>query len=372
MARQRLLVINTSRSWGGTEFWAVQVASGMARRGVDVRVLVSSEAVAGFVEEAGLDHRRIRLRGDADLPGVARLFLEMRRFRPHTVLTTRWREHLLSGLAVRIFGRRRPRQIMFLGQYIVPREDLKRRLIFRLADRVIVNAHEIRRGLEQRPWIDPGRISVVIGGLDLSIWRPRWEIDCMTAAGALRRNLGISFSAPLLLNVGSLTPVKDHAGLLRTVNFLRERISDVRLLILGEGFLRHELAGLCRLLGLQDTVLMPGFMADVAPAMAAADLLVHSSYNEGMAWVLIEAAASGLPAVATDVSGTRLAVDAGISGLIVPPHDPQELARALEELLADPDRRRSMGRQARSLAEERFSVGRMIDQVSTVLFVENP
>ena len=364
----RLLVLNTSRSWGGTEFWAVQAAAGLARRGVAVRFLVSGEPLAGAVAAEGLDHGRVCLRADGDLFAVMRLCREFAGFRPHAVLATRWREFLLAGLAARMLGPRRPRFALGLGQYLVPRDDLKRRLIFRLADRVIVNAPEIREGLLQRPWISPGLVAVVINGLDLATWRPRWEPASRAAGAALRARFGIPSTAPLLLSVGSLTPVKGHSVLLHAMARLRERLPGVRLLILGEGFLRAELEAQRRRLGLDGIVLMPGFTGNVAPAMAAADLLVLSSTNEGMAWVLIEAAASGLPAVATDVSGTRHAVDHRVTGLVVPPCDSCAMARAAEELLADPALRRTMGLRARDLAEERFTADRMLDQLSRELF----
>ena len=365
---RRLLAVNTSRSWGGIEFWAVQVAAGMAARGAEVRFLCSSEAVAGHAREAGLLPGLLHLRADGDVLGLWRLRRELARHRPNTVLVTRWREDLFGGLAARLVGRPRPRVVMRFGQCLVPQQDIKRRLIFRLADRVIVNAPEIRDALLQRSWIATNQVVVVINGLDLDAWRPCWEPAAAAAGAALRQRLGVSALAPLLLNVGNLNLDKDHTGLLDTMARLRNHFPSARLLILGEGLLRSELEAQCRRLALEDAVIMPGFSSDVATAMAAADMLVLSSKTEGMARVLIEAAASGLPIVATDVSGSRYAVHDGVSGLVVPPRDPLALANALASLLADPDRRRAMGRRARALAEERFDAGRMLDQTAAVLF----
>lgn len=363
----RLVVVNTSRSWGGNEYWAVQVAAGLAAQGASVRLLCSSEAVAGPARAAGLEPGWIRLRGDGDLPGFWRLRREIARHRAETVLVTRWREDLLGGLAARCVGWPRPRVVMRLGLRLVPRRDLKRWLIFQLVDRVIVNAPEIRDALLQRPWIRPDRVAVVLNGLDLEAWRPRWEPAAAAAGAALRRRLGVDAAAPLLLNVGSLTPQKDQAGLLQAMAGLRRQVPQARLLILGEGFLRPQLEQQRRQLGLDEAVLMPGFEADIASAMAASDLLVLSSYNEGMARVLIEAAASGLPAVATDVSGTRLAVREEISGRVVPPRNPQILAAVIAELLADDARRQAMGQAARRLAEQRFGAARMLAEVGAVI-----
>jgi len=361
-----LLVVNTSESWGGNEHWAVQVAAGLAARGRRVRFVWSHEAVGAPVRDAGLEHQRILFRNDGDLPRVLALREAVVETGARALLATRWREYLHCGLVARLAGR--PRVVIRLGLDVLPRADLKRRLIFRLADRVLVNAPQIRETLLRRPWIEPERVNVVLNGLDLLSWRPRWEPAAAAAGQSVRRELGLDPEAPLLLAVGAFSPQKDFGGLLEAMALLEPAHPELRLLLVGDGFLRDELLDRRRRLGLDGKVLMTGFRRDVAAVMAAADLHVLSSRNEGMARVLSEAAASGLPAVATDVSGSRLAVAHGESGLIVPPEDPPALAAAVAELLDAPQRRDDMGRRARCLAEERFDARRMIDETEAVLF----
>lgn len=368
MSDRRLLVVNTSRSWGGNEHWAVQVAAGLAARGVDVRLLWSGDVVGERAAAAGVPGARLRLRADGDLPGLLRLRRELARHRPQAVLLTRWREYLHGGLAARLLPGPRPRVVLRLGLRLTPRADLKRRLIFRLADRVIVNAPEIAAALGRRPWIDPRRVAVVPNGLDLAVWRPRWEPARQQAGQAWRADLGIDPAAPLVLAVGALTPQKDHATLLAAAAQLRSRVPGLRVVVLGEGFLREPLEARRAELGLEETVLLPGFRADVADAMAAADLFVLSSDNEGQARVLAEAAASGLPAVATDVSGTRALVREGETGRVVPPGQAPALAAAAGELLDDPSGRHAMGRRARALACRTLAADRMLAAVADVLF----
>ncbi len=360
-----LLVVNTSRSWGGNEHWAVRIAAGMAARGHRVRFAWAHPTVGERVAAEGLDGLRCNLRADFDLAAVWRLQAEMRRLDAHAVLLTKWREYLLGGFAARLA--RGPRAVMGLGLKVTPRRDLKRRLVFRLADRVLVNAPEIREGLVATGWIPEARIAVVVNGLDLARHRPRWDPAGVEAGRRLRARFGVPSGAPLLVNVGNLTPQKDQANLLRAAVRLRATHPDLRVLILGEGALRSDLERLVAGAGLGDTVLLPGFLADVRPALAAADLFVLSSDNEGMPWVLMEAAAAGLPAVATDVSGVRTCVDDGVTGAVVPPRDDAAFAAAVAGLLAS-GRLDQMGRAARRLAEIRFDERRMLDETETVLF----
>ena len=366
MSQPGLLVVNSSESWGGNEHWSVRVARGLADRGHPVRFVWSHEAVGERVRAAGLAGTGLRLGGDLDPRGIWGLRREMARVGAGAVLLTRWREYLQGGLAARMAGR--PRVVVGLGLLYTPPTDPKHRLIFRLADRVLVNAPEIRDALVRHPAIPAAKVDVVVNGVDLPQWPPRWLPEARERGLAFRRDLGIAPDAPLLVNIGNLTQQKDQANLVAACDLLSDRVPGLRAVVIGEGALRETLAADIRRRGLQDTVTLAGFRADVAPALAAADLFVLSSENEGMAWVLMEAAACGLPTVTTDVSGARFCVEEGATGLVVPPSDAAALAGAVGDLLLDGERRGAMGRQARALAENRFDAERMLDETAEVLF----
>lgn len=366
MSRPGLLVVNSSPTWGGNEFWSVRVARGLADRGHAVRFVWCHDIVGERVAAAGLDDARVPMRNDADLLALLALAREIWRLRPGAVLLTRWREYLLGGLAARLAGR--PRVVMGLGLRLVPADDWKRRLIFGLADRVLVNAPEIKDALCTRPWIPPAKVSVVVNGVDLERWRPRWQPERQALGQQFREEFGVPVTAPLLVTVGNLTRQKDHANLIAACALLREQFPDLRAVILGEGERRPSLEDEIRRRGLEGAVILAGFVADPAPALAAADLFVLSSDNEGMAWVLMEAAASGLPIVTTDVSGARHCVQPGETGAVVPVRDAPALAAAAAGLLADPAALRIMGRRGRELAESRLDVERMLDDTAAALF----
>ncbi len=366
MSRPGLLVANSSSTWGGNEFWSVRVARGLADRGHPVRFAWCHDVVGERVEAAGLDGVRIPMRNDGDLVAMLALRREMVRVNAGATLLTRWREYLLGGLAARLAGR--PRVVMGLGLLLVPQDDWKRRLVFGLADRVLVNAPEIKDALCTRPWIPPAKVDVVVNGVDLDRWRPRWEPKRQVEGLAFREAHGVPATAPLVITVGNLTLQKDHANLIAASEQLRHRFADVRVLILGEGELRESLEAEIERRDLAETVTLAGFVSDPGPALAAADVFALSSDNEGMAWVLMEAAASGLPIVTTDVSGARHCVESGQTGQVVPIRDSGALAGALSQLLADRVALGAMGRRGRQLAESRLDAARMLDETAAVLF----
>ena len=108
-------------------------------------------------------------------------------------------------------------------------------------------------------------------------------------------------------------------------------------------------------------VVFLGHRDDIETLYAALDVYVLASHREGFPRSAMEAAASGLPVVATDIRGCRQVVDDGRTGILVPPRDPPALARAIRRLAADPELRQRMGRQARDKAVREFDQQKVID-----------
>lgn len=134
---------------------------------------------------------------------------------------------------------------------------------------------------------------------------------------------------PVILSAGRLEPAKDYPTLIRAFALTAER-QDLRLVVLGEGTLRRDLVRLTFELGVEHLVDFPGFHANPLAFMAKARLFVLSSVNEGMPNVLIQAMACGTPVVSTDCpSGPSEVLEGGKWGPLVPPGDPDALARAM-------------------------------------------
>ncbi|MCU0227283.1 MAG: glycosyltransferase [Bryobacterales bacterium] len=180
------------------------------------------------------------------------------------------------------------------------------------------------------------------------------------AVAAVRSQLGLSPETPLAICVARLEPQKNHAGLLEAFHQAFAPDSPWRLLLVGDGSLRAALEAHVLRLGLQDRVHFLGLQADVAPALAAADLFVLASHWEGAPLAVMEALAAGLPIVATRVGGLPNLVTDGEDGLLAAPHHPVELVGALRALALDPTRRKAMGEAARRNAR-RFGIDAMVN-----------
>jgi glycosyltransferase involved in cell wall biosynthesis len=213
--------------------------------------------------------------------------------------------------------------------------------------------------------VDRENLTVVYNGVDVQAFRP-----CTDARAALRRKLGLRESAEsaddgreepfVWLAVGRLEMVKDYPTLLKAmVNVPR----PARLLIAGHGPLLGNLAHLSSRLGLGGRVRFLGYEPDISLWMQAADGFVLTSRWEGLPMALLEAGACGLPAIATDVPGSREVIVDDETGVLVPAANPDALAWAMTAMMRMPaERRMAMGAQARQRIMEEFSVARAVER----------
>ena len=173
---------------------------------------------------------------------------------------------------------------------------------------------------------------------------------------------------PIVLCVARMSPVKNLELLLRGCWLLKRDGVSFRCVLVGEGRCRPALEGLRTSLGLESTVLFAGALDQdgVVESWKRASVGVLTSHSEGMPVCLMEAAACGVPVVATNVGGVRELVQDGTTGLVVPADDPDALAISLGLLLTNPRLANRMGLSARTRAESCFSVARQVDSLLAV------
>jgi glycosyltransferase involved in cell wall biosynthesis len=141
-----------------------------------------------------------------------------------------------------------------------------------------------------------------------------------------------------------------------------DEISNTRLALVGAGEDEASLKDLARELGIEGAVSFLGWHPEIPEFLKDADLFVLPSLWEGMPNVVLEAMASGVPTVATEVGGTPELVLEGETGVLVPPADSDALARSIITLLQDRELRSRMGQQALERAQSQFSPARMIER----------
>lgn len=178
-------------------------------------------------------------------------------------------------------------------------------------------------------------------GVDSVHFQPRPRND------DLLRELRLDPALPVAIFIGRLTADKGPVALTEALRRLADQGKHVQLLVVGAQDERDSQAHLDGLVAVSERVRVLNHLDDVRPYLAASDLLILPTLREGLPNVVLEAAAMGIPSVTTTATGAVDSVVDGVTGLLVPPEDGEELARAVGRLLDDPDLRSRLGESAR-------------------------
>jgi len=207
----------------------------------------------------------------------------------------------------------------------------------------------------------PDRVRTLLNGIDPAVFRRRREDE-----PAAKARFGFPSDAFVLGAVGRLEPQKRFDLLLDAFARIARSDSRLRLLIAGEGSARRALEAQIAALGLGNRCRLAGQQADIVGVHHALDLFVQSSEYEGTPNVVLEAMALETPVVATDVGGTSELCEDGVHGLIVPSRDMPALAKAIETLIADTDRRGALVSAARERVERDLSFERRVKTLDDI------
>jgi glycosyltransferase involved in cell wall biosynthesis len=237
------------------------------------------------------------------------------------------------------------------------------RAVARLTDRIVAISPRIKiELLEQYRIGRPDQYRVIPLGFDLAGLA---AIDDDARARA-RAALQIPADAAVVTTVGRLTAIKQQRLFLEAAQEIARAHPAVVFLLAGDGDLRAELEALASTLGLAGRVRFLGWRRDLATLYGATDVFLLTSRNEGTPVALIESMAAGCAGVSTDVGGVSDVLTGDAVGLLAPDGDAPALARQVTALLADGDRRRTIGAAGRALVLARYGLDRLVTDVETL------
>jgi glycosyltransferase involved in cell wall biosynthesis len=234
-----------------------------------------------------------------------------------------------------------------------------RRYELEKVDLVFPVSQRIQQSLEAGG-VSHARLQTLYSGLDMS------QIPDHLNGEETRERVGIPKKALVLGTVANLFARKGYETMLRALPVLLASFPDIHYLIVGTGDATYEgrLRALAKEQGMTKHVHFAGFQSSVFPYLAVMDVYVHPALMEGFGIAVLEAMSMGKPVVATTTGGLPEIVQDGETGLLVPPGDPDALAKTLSILLHDPARRKMLGDAGRARVETHFTVEAMMNRLA--------
>lgn len=224
---------------------------------------------------------------------------------------------------------------LFTTQFVAVSEDIKKSLV-------------VYEGIQEK------KIMVILNGVDVDKFNIDIQLD------KKKKEFNLEPTDKIIALVARLEMRKDIPTLLKAMTHVLKVFKETKLLIVGEGELQTKLKDLSKELEIYKNVIFCGRREDIPEIMKIIDIYVLSSISEGTSVTLLEAMAAKKPIVATNVGGNPKVIQDSISGILVPPQNPDILAEKIISLLGHPERCIKMGEEGYKIVQEKFSLQRMV------------
>jgi len=257
----------------------------------------------------------------------------------------------LSGCPILISSRRD------MGYFRSAKHDFGYRIVNNLVDQVQAVSEQVRTSLISRDGLDPQKVVTLYNGVELE------RLAAADGANDLRAELGLDLSGPVITSVANIRPVKGLDVLVRTAAIVCREFPEARFLIVGKVIDRQhfsQLQDLIQSFQLANNVILLGRSENVPSLLKLSNIFCLLSRSEGFSNAILEAMATGLPCVVTDVGGNREVVEEGQSGFLVPSEDARVAADRILTLLRHPERASRMGEVGREVVGKKFTAESMV------------
>ena len=344
---------------GGSERLLFSLVTHLDRTRYEPTVYCTYEAgpMGERIAQAGITVVDRVMRNRWDFVGLCRTAVSLRRERFDILYTNNTPLTMLWGTVLAWIAKI-PARAMVVHQTRQPGHKLRRLVATRLFpfDAVIASADSQARYLVEHEGVPEHRLHVIYNGIDVSPF--------MVPARDLKNEVGLKAGDPVVGIVAVMRPEKAHTVFLQAAKLVAEAIPSAKFLVIGDGPERQRVESEIDELGIRDKVVLYGMSDDMPGVMAAMDVVVLSSdpIVETFPIAIMEAMAACRPVVATRVGSLDELVVDGVTGYLVPPRAPSELADRIVALLKDSTLASAFGEAGRARIVSGFTLETMVDR----------
>ena len=353
------LHVDTARTWRGGQNQVLLTVLGLRTRGHRTVLVAHPEGELARRASEGHDLIRLAPAHEIDFAAGFRFARVVRDLSPEIIHAHDPHAVSMASMALSTMpAPRRPRLVIARRVDFHLKRNAFSRWKYKQVDAAICSSNAIR-GMVIEDGIPEDSAFTVHEGVQVD------RIQALPAADVCKE-LWLPPGSPTVGNIGALVAHKGQRYLVDAAPAIVRALPDTHVLIFGEGELRPALTRQIKHLGLEHRVSLVGFRADILSLLKGLDLFVMSSVTEGLGTSILDAMAGSKAVVGTRAGGIPEAVEHGVTGLLVPPHNAGALAEAILELLKDEPRRRRMGAAGLERVRALFNVDRMVDETLAV------
>ncbi|MFQ6082884.1 MAG: glycosyltransferase family 4 protein [Candidatus Aminicenantia bacterium] len=350
-----LFHIDAGREWRGGQRQVLYLTRGLNQRGYSVRLFTQPDSpLYQEARKANIPTTPVKIRNEFDLLAVSKIAYWLKKEK--VVLVHFHDAHSLAVGSIASTIAKTPLKVVSRRVDFPIKKNFLSKIKYTYGiDGIIAVSNGVKKVLVKNE-INSKLIEVIHPGADFE------KFELPSAENYLRQELGLSSTDFLVGIVAHLADHKGHKYLIEAAQLIRKTTDKIKIIVVGDGPLKMELANKSRAQETDNMIFFLGFRKDISQILSSLDLFVLSSYLEGLGSSILDAMACQLPVVATRTGGIPEAVKDGKTGLLVPPRDSNSLAQAILRLFRDRDLAKKMGEKGYQAVKEKFSVESMVDK----------
>lgn len=352
-----ILYLTNHLDIGGITSYVLTLSTGLKKRGHNVYIASSGGSLLSRFIEKGIDYIPIPIKTKKEVSPkiLASMFKLKDALKSHHIDIIHSNSRTTQVLGCLLSKKINIPHIFTCHGFFKKR--LLRKIFPCWGQVIIAISEPVKEHLIKDFKVDEKNIVVIHNGVDIEKFKRTTEDGRRTTKSIF----GLS-DGPAIGIVARLSDVKGHLYLIEAMQDVLTIIPWAQLLIVGEGKMKEELVKLSQTLGIEKNVFFVPEVHDTSDVLSAMDVFVMPSLKEGLGLALMEAMASGLPVIGSDIGGIKSLIKDGFNGLLIKPADVGQLSKAILSLLQNPDRAKSLGVAAQIFINENFSQEKMILQ----------
>lgn len=359
----KILLLTTHLDFGGISIYCVSLAKALTQMGHSVTIASSGGVLLEELKNCGIQHIQLNIRTKSELsPLLLKAFIKLDRiFKTDAPQIIHAHTRITQVLACMIYKKTGIPYVSTCHGFFRP--HLGRKVFGFWGKKVIAISEAVREHLVNDLKVKKDDICLIHNGIDIKKFQGHAASDRQKTA--YKSRLGIK-EGPVVGIIARLAPIKGHKFLLLAAKEILKEYPNLQILIIGDGPSKKELIELTMSLGLGKNTFIEASAINTALPLSIMDVFVLPSVQEGLGLSAMEAMASGVPVIGSNVGGIYSLIKDGQTGLLVPPQDPASLAAAVLRLLKDRAFALKMARAANELIKEKFSLEQMAKKIEMV------